>query len=262
MKFNRSLSSGNRRAAAWALSFTTALFVCCIGFSSSAFAITLGQVNDFQDGALSGWTGGGGTMMSVPSAQIITGGGPAGVGDNYMLISSGSTSGNRLLTVGSSQWIGNFSAAGVNAVAVDLLNPSTIDLSMRAAIREGTQSSAPGYVSSVAFNLPADNLWHHFVFPIDAADMTGINGSGSPAPVPQPFATDIGNVVEFRILDAKTPMLMGEPFSSTTTPTSASFGIDNITAVPEPGGIVLLAFGALLLTIGATKIRVQHARLE
>src|SRR6478736_3587698 len=71
-------------------------------------AITRGQVDDFQDGGLDGWIGGGGG--SVASAQMnIASGGPGGAGDRYLQLAAGGTGGaSRLLGVNQSQWTGNF----------------------------------------------------------------------------------------------------------------------------------------------------------
>jgi hypothetical protein len=193
------------------------------GSPIAALGITLGQVDDFQDGGLNGWIGGGGG--SFASAQMnIPSGGPSGTGDNYLQLAAGGTSGApRLLGVNQAQWTGDVLGAGVGAIGMDLLNSSAAALSIRVAIREGTgNSSTPGYVSTHAFSLPADNLWHHAVFLLDYADLTGVNS-------PAPLATDLASVAEFRLLDAANVSLQGDQFGSSI---SAAFGVDNITAVP------------------------------
>jgi hypothetical protein len=189
-----------------------------------ALGITAGQVDDFQGGGLDGWIGGGGG--SFASAQMnIPSGGPSGAGDHYLQLAAGGTGGApRLLGVNQAQWTGDFLGAGVGAIGMDLLNSSAAALSIRVAIREGTgNSSTPGYVSTQAFSLPADNAWHHAVFLPDDADLTGINS-------PAPLKTDLASVLELRILDAVNPSLMGDPFGSSSP--AVAFGIDNITAVP------------------------------
>src|SRR5262245_14159023 len=100
----------------------------CLGCIIAAFptislAITPGQVDDFQDGGLAGWTGGGGG--SFPSAQMnIASGGPSGAGDRYLQLAAGGTGGApRLLGVNQSQWTGNFVAADVAGLGMNLLNP-------------------------------------------------------------------------------------------------------------------------------------------
>jgi hypothetical protein len=221
---------------------------CLAGISwlivpTAAFGIALGQADDFQAGGLANWSSGGGTAQTV-----VPNGGPTGAGDMYMQLTSSATASARLLGLNASQWTGDFLDSGVTAVAMDLLNLSTIPLSMRIGIREGTgNASTPGYVTTTAFSLPADNLWHHAVFPLNTASLTGINS-------PAALSADLLNVKEFRLLDASTPTLIGDPFS--TFPNSiGSFGVDNITAVPEPNSVVLLALGT---TIAATQLKRQR----
>jgi hypothetical protein len=189
-----------------------------------AMGITSGQVDDFQDGGLEGWIGGGGG--SIASAQMnIPSGGPGGTGDHYLQLAAGGTGGApRLLGVNQTQWTGDFLGAGVGAIGMDLFNPSAGALSIRVAIREGTgNSSTPGYVSTQAFSLPADSVWHHAVFWLGGANLTGVNS-------PAPLATDLASVAELRLLDAVNVSLMGDPFGSSSP--AVAFGVDNITAVP------------------------------
>jgi hypothetical protein len=198
--------------------------------ATSAFGVVIGQVDTFQDG-LDNWQGGVGGFSVAPT------GGPAGAGDQYLQLSSGASPlPPRLVGFNDSQWLGNFTAAGVTAVAMDLLNPGTTPLTMRVAIREGTSgSTTPGYATSNAdaFILPADGQWHHAIFDLDAASLTGFNS-------PQPLATDLANVKDFRILESAAPSGVGDMVT-------AQVGVDNVTAVPEPSALVLIAIAAAFL---------------
>jgi hypothetical protein len=193
-------------------------------FPLIARGITARQVDDFEDGGLGNWTGGGGGAF-LSAQNNISSGGPGGVGDNYLQLAAGGMGGApRLLGVNQAQWTGDYLGAAVGAIGMDLLNPSANPLSIRVALREGTgSSSTPGYVSTHAFSLPADNLWHHAVFWLDDADLTGVNS-------PAPLSVDLANVAEVRLLDAVNISLMGDPFGSSSP--AVAFGVDNITAVP------------------------------
>src|SRR3954471_17828482 len=69
---------------------------------ATIFAVTAGQVDTFEDGTFQGWADPAGNSLNV------TTGGPAGAGDNYMQVSSGSFGGgSHLITYNQSQWIGN-----------------------------------------------------------------------------------------------------------------------------------------------------------
>jgi hypothetical protein len=202
----------------------------------SAQSITLGQVDTFESGTTQNWTNGhSGTGISV---QL---GGPAGAADHYLDITS-SSSIPRLIVFNRSQWRGNYNAAGVNAIGVDLINFSATQLVIRVAFKETTSQFSAGFVSTVGFTLPPDSQWHHATFSLTDAAMTPIN---SPA---ETFSTLLGSASfpngpgEVRILSSAVPALNGDVIT-------ARIGVDNIRAsfipVPEPaGGFALLLAAA------------------
>jgi hypothetical protein len=188
------------------------------------------QSNDFETGATLGWTNGDGAAEPIN----VTTGGPAGAADNFLRVSARGTGqgGSRLISYNrASQWMGNYITAGVTSVEMDLKNLGTSPLLMRVGAREnaGTRLS-----STVPFNLAADGLWHHAVFPLNATSLTRTNGS-------TPVATVLTRVIELRIFHSTAADYTGDPIAS-------SFGVDNVRAVPEPGAaaLVLLAPAALL----------------
>ncbi len=167
-----------------------------------------------------------------------------------MISAGGNNTGPRLLAVNDVDWLGDFS--NITAITLDLMSPASTatngvnSLSMRLAVREGTANNSAGYVSTTAYSLPSDGNWHAVRFLFDAANMTAAN-AGSPAHAPPAFSTLKANVLDFRILDTTSAVLVGDQFISTGP--QISFGMDNVTAVPEPGGVVLgvLAGSALIL---------------
>jgi hypothetical protein len=194
--------------------------------------IALGQTDTFQDGTRQNWTNGaGGTGISnIPT------GGPSGAGDRYLQVASGSFGGLPVaLTFNQDQWIGNYSAAGVNAVEMDFANFGTSTLAMRFALRSGAGGpTAPGYVTNSPLILPADGVWRHIVFPLDSAHLTPLNS---------PTALDVflTSVADARVFDAANASLVGDAVS-------ALWGVDNIHAfaVPEPTTWMLLGVGLLI----------------
>jgi hypothetical protein len=189
--------------------------------STAAANPTLNQVNDFQNGQVSGWTNGGGAADPVN----VNGGGPAGAADRFLRVTSsgGSGAGSRLVTLNNNQrWTGNFSTATdrVDAVTMDLKNFGSTPLSMRIAFEE---SGGAWYATTTAFALPADSAWHAARFDLSDAALTRVSGS-------TPLATALTRVTEFRVLHSTTPDYRGAAVAS-------SFGVDNIAAVPEPGAL-------------------------
>lgn len=224
MEIRRHFAAGQQSPGAlfgWLLA--AALLAIWPGICSSA--IVPGQIDDFQDGTTQNWTNG-----PVANPVNVASGGPAGAFDRFLQISSGTFGGgSRLVSFNQSQWTGNYLTAGVNAVAMDLKNFTGSPESIRIALRSGTGGSGtPGYSSTTAVSLPADNAWHHAVFSLNAANLTAINS-------PAALTTFLASVADFRIVEAASaPSLLGD---------SGSFqvGVDNITAVPEPTALMLSA---------------------
>lgn len=207
--------------------------VCCLALVPAASAISLSSVNDFESGTTQSWGNGG----PAPDPQNISTGGPAGLNDNFLKITSdGSGSAGKLTSFNrDAAWLGNYLLSGVTAIRMDLQNLGTVSLSIRIAFKGTTSQGAPGYSSTTAFTLPADGLWYTATFPVNASSMTGVNS-------PSAFNTFMTNPAEFRILHATSPSLTG-------TNVTSVLGVDNITAIPEPGVIALGIFGGVLVGV-------------
>jgi hypothetical protein len=205
------------------------LTVAAISLLSPAVTLgtTLGQVDTFEDGTAQGW---------VSAAQNLLGG-PSGSNDRFLQFSAGiSGLPTNLELFNRLQWSGNYLAAGVTGIEMDLklISSFVAPVPMRIAIREGTAPAImTGYASTTPFMLPRDDQWHHVVFSLQ--DMTGINAA-------QSLASDLANVVEFRLLGSTAPSTIGGSF-----PPLAQIGVDNIRAVPEPSTICLAASAAIAL---------------
>ena len=177
-----------------------------------AWSITLGQIDDFEDGTVQGWVEG--RPSPNPTTNIGIGGNPGGYLDN---VSSGrGRAGSRLAQFNQAQWTGNYLDAGVSSIEIDMKQfGGTSSLPMRIAI-EG-----PGftrYGSADPFTLPADDQWHSVTFGLSDADLVREEGNRSLEEV-------LSSVVELRIVAARTAPVW-RSFS-----VAAHLGMDNITAV-------------------------------
>jgi hypothetical protein len=187
--------------------------------------------------------------MANPDPVNIPNGGPLGTGDRYLQVSSDGVTTPRAVTYNITQWIGNYVAAGVAAVEMDVANFGATSVSMRFALRQiRGQNFVPGYVSTTALVLPPDGVWRHMVVPLDASHLTAVNS-------PPSLSTFLTNVGEARILNATSASFVGD--SGTFT-----FGVDNIHAfafaVPEPATWGLIGISGVGVVAAVMWYRRRH----
>jgi hypothetical protein len=202
---------------------------CWLSAARPAAAVSSNLKDDFENGTTQGWSGS--TTTNVADA------GPAGAGDNALLVSSS----NRILTHNTSQWLGNYTAAGVTQLALDVRNASQIELQLRIGIANG--SFGPGgdgdtYVSSSPIAVAADNAWHHIVFDVSPAAFSPHATNTNPTPS---AAAALASLTHLRILHNPSP----NDFRGAVG--AADFYLDNIQAIPEPAGGALAALAAAAL---------------
>jgi hypothetical protein len=197
----------------------------CLAAGSALGQITLGQIDNFQDGTVMGWIG------AAPTN--IANGGPLGAGDRYLQITStgGSGPGSNLATYNQIRWSGNFSAAGVTSIEADLRNTGNTDLVMRLVL---FGANFDRWTSTAGVSLPAGGGWTHVSFSLAPGAMTQVLGSSS-------YSATL-TAVE-RMMFRHDPA----PPSATGSPIAGQLGIDNIRAVPEPASLSALGAGLLLL---------------
>lgn len=196
--------------------------------ASPAHAITAGMTDTFQAGADGDWGAG---AASIESPVVVADGGPQGSGDGYLLLTSlgGVGASSRLTAIAGPQWSGNFLAAGVDRITLDVSNLGATELDLRLWLAGAAGVTA---LSAVAVSVPAGGGWMPISFSLDAGALAG-----------QPLST-LAGVLEMRLFHASTPGFPGEAIV-------ASLGIDNVTAVPEPAPAWLLLAG--LAFIGARR---------
>ncbi len=194
--------------------------------ASAARAVTLGQVDDFQNGTTQGW--GGSTTSNVADA------GPSGVGDNALFVDSN----NRVIIFNTTQWTGDYTAAGITQILVDVRHQNAFDLELRLAIAQGgfgPNGIGDTYVSVESINVPNDGEWHSIAFPILATDL---DPSSANTTNPPNAAAALAGLTQLRILHNPNPEFF------VGVPGGGEFFLDNIRAIPEPTAVSLLLLGA------------------
>ncbi len=224
------------------LSFFVAVALLFATSSLASAQVVSGQVDTFESSTTLNWANG--LPAADPTVQL---GGPGGALDHYLRIATngvGIGQGSLLIAFNRFQWVGDYTAAGVNAIEMDVRNFNLPGgMSVRVGLKTTTFSNTPGYVS-LASLVPMDGLWHHFVFPLDSANMVPINAPPSLASVLG------GGNAEMRILHNANDDLNGQ----STPPIAAQLGVDNVRAiaVPEPGALALTGL-VIAWTVGSLR---------
>ena len=193
----------------------TAALVCVAALAiQPANAVTLGQIDDFEDGSTHLWSEGG---PSPNPPENVASGGPDGVDDNYLADTSTGTgtAGSKMVMSNTGRWSGDYISEGIQGLKMMMANFGDTPLQMRIAL-EGP--SATRYGSTTAFTLPADGAWHPVVFGLTEDDLTNLGGVATPNEV-------LASVGTIRILAASGgPAWKGDSIA-------ASIGIDDIEAI-------------------------------
>jgi hypothetical protein len=216
-----------------------------------AGAVAIGQVDTFENLTTQGW------FVPGPSANPPSntpGGGPAGPADAYLTLNAigAGGAGGRLSALNQAQWSGDYLAAGVALIRMDVNNFGPDDLSLRLLFEDFDESAPPGppinlALSSEAAFVPAGSGWTSVFFAIAPANLVALAGTAVAA---------LSDTDTLRIFHNPVPTFPGPGVGIPSV--SVSLGVDNITAraVPEPGTMALLS----TVLVAAGLLRLVRAR--
>jgi hypothetical protein len=206
-----------------------------LAVTAPAGAVTVGQVDDFEDGTTQGWVvafGPGGGSHPAPPQNIATGG-PAGVDDNFLMLTAlgGGGPASRLTAGNLAQWSGDYLAAGVDRIEMWVNNFGQNDLFLRLLLEDPTG----GPPANVAYSadpiiVAAGGGWQSISYSLAEADLVAALGDVNAA---------LSGVTVLRVFHGVADGFPGEAVS-------AQLGVDNIravAAVPEPATWALMIGG-------------------
>lgn len=222
--------------------------------SGAAGAISVGQIDTFGDGSLQGW------RMDIPTVTTshmtnIAAGGPAGAGDNFLqVVADGppppgtSGQGSRMTFFNQLQWTGDYTAAGVTAIAVDLKNLSVSEtLHLRLAIDGGSYTTSIDFIggkfaTAASISLAPGSDWTRVVFSLLPGDLIPVCSPGPICSLGNDVQATLADVTELRLLNSEIPDWNGLQVVGT-------LGFDNIQAltVPLPPSLALFGSGLVVL---------------
>jgi hypothetical protein len=163
------------------------------------------HVDDFQSGTILGWAGG-------ASPVLVNDGGPAGVGDKFLSIST-PANGHLATFNDGTAWTGNLTSIGATQIKVDLMSPAASAPLPTRVVLFGPGSTAVRWTSTVAQTVPNDGVWRSYAFSLAEGDLTRVLGT---ATYPAMTADVVRVMLRF---DPDTPSASGP-------------------LVPSPGGIL------------------------
>jgi hypothetical protein len=186
--------------------------------ASSAQAVVLGQVDDFETGTTQGWTSG--TPDPTPVVNVPDGG-PGGPGDAYLRIlsSGGIGAGSRLTAINPAQWTGNYILAGVARISADVRNQGQTQLDLRLMIERDVIAGGQRFVTAPV-SVPAGSGWVRATWQVGALNL--IPNPGTVTPVDPAVA--LTQVAQLRIFHNPQPSFPGPELV-------AELGVDNIRAL-------------------------------
>lgn len=179
--------------------------------------IMVGHVDDFQDGTTQEWLG--------ANVEAVANAGPNGAGDTALLASATGApvgpNGKLIIYNAGDPWTGNWTAAGVAQISLDVRNPNTFPLTMRLAIAGPGGFGGGGGGDAHATDgvpIPGDNVWHSITFDVLADNFTSFS------PMYPEAAAALADLRHFRVVHHPEVSFIGEAID-------ADFLVDNIRTI-------------------------------
>ena len=181
--------------------------------------VVLNQTDDFEDYTNRNWA----KNNTIPNTNIYDGG-PLGVGDNFLRVSSSGTGNNlKLMTYNNAQWIGDYYKNNlsnrIKYITMDVRNSGTNVIFVRLSFgryTSGNYTENWSAINAIAV-LPGDP-WKKISFYIDESAFVRVTSLSGTLP---DFSGAFSSIGELRILHSNSPAWDSDPIIAT-------LDIDNI----------------------------------
>lgn len=206
---------------------------------STLSAVTIGQIDSFDNGTTMGWGIGDGGSPNPP--MNVSGGGPGGAGDAYLQLKAVGNGGpgSKMVAINDAQWSGDYVAAGIKFILMDVNNFGPEDLYLRLLFEAFPSAGGPPSdlaLSANAIVVPASSGWMSIVFPVLPDNLIS-GGRGT-------ILGALTGTDAVRLFHNPVAAFPGPPNGIPAV--NATLGVDNITAaVPEPGSLSLVLAGGI-----------------
>ena len=157
----------------WLSLLGAASLLVCV--SSGAGAIERDQIDGFQDGTTQGWAVAQGFRSGLANPPVrpavVLDAGPFGLGDDALRVTgAGGFGAGRALVVDNvaGAWSGDYTAAGVTAILLDVHNLSSVPLTLRLSL---TPNAAGGFWGTDGIVVPPMSGWQTLEFGVEAVDL-------------------------------------------------------------------------------------------
>lgn len=195
--------------------------LACLAIASSASAVTIG-LYDFETVTTYGW--GSGPNAVNPPVHVATGG-PNNNGHLQVNSSGIPTANSRLTTInGTADFTGDYTAAGVTSITLDVRNPNAFSITVRVGLFGGGKYFVDGIV------VPAMTTVLGLSFDLGVGDLI-------PGGIVNDPAAALAAVTSLRIYHNDAADFRGAQVAG-------SLEIDNIRIVPEPSTLMMLGLAA------------------
>ncbi|NRB59313.1 MAG: T9SS type A sorting domain-containing protein [Winogradskyella sp.] len=185
--------------------------------------VTVGQVDDFEDGTKQGWFENGSPTETVENAPDDE---QAGTTGNYLrdfTTGAGAGAGSRMIIRNTTSWVGDWNSTNPTSQNIDNIALKVRALNSNITVRLSITGPGGKFSTTAGYLVEAGSGWSDLNINVNSADWTSVSDGLDGGNAGTDINATLANVTEMRIISNNNPAWRGQV-------TSAEMHIDNITA--------------------------------